>query len=185
MGTLAINKTGTSHSVVDINFNATGGKIVANEVYAVSGTHPSNPFQYQSILYRNSSGGKSSGYLFVDGFPALLSDFNPVSTNSFYDYSTGGYSTFGIWNVRRATNVYGPDGVSVHAVVNAGGQVAGTVSVQTGQSHPDWMLIKYFKQSGGSWVPMYTQTGGATPNGFAPIGLEYGSTLSTLSIYGV
>lgn len=31
MGTLAINKTGTSHNVVDINFNAAGGKIVANE----------------------------------------------------------------------------------------------------------------------------------------------------------
>ncbi|ULO04780.1 hypothetical protein H1230_16615 [Paenibacillus sp. 19GGS1-52] len=185
MGTLAINKTGTSHNVEDYNFNLTGGKILANEVFAITGTHPGNPYQYQAIRYRNSSGALATGYLFIDGFPALISNFSPVSTSSFYDYSTGGYSTFGIWNVRRSTNVYGPDGVSIHAVVNSGGQVAGPLDAQTGQSHPDWLLVKYFKQSGGSWIPMYQQTGGATPNGFAPIGLEYGSTMSTLSIYGV
>lgn len=179
---ICVNMSGVTHNVEDVNFNPTGGKILPLEVYATTGVHPTS-IQWQQIKYRNSAGNIASGYLFSD-YGGINGDFLPISYNDFYDAATGSYINMGIWNVRRSTNIYGPDGQTVHAVISAGGQVAGPREVQTGNSHADWLLVKYFKQPNGSWTSMYSKTNGATSNGFAPIGLEYGSTKSTLSIYG-
>lgn len=179
---ISVNMSGVVHNVVDVNFKENGGKIGIKEVYINTGRHPSNPYQYGKINYRNSSGSVVEGYLF-DDYAGINGDFLWSSTGTFLDFAENANRTFGIWNVRRSTNVYGPDGVTVHAVIQAGGLVAAPTNIQTGTSHPDWLLIKYFKQPNGNWTSMKAQIG-TTDVGFAPIGMNYGSSKSTLSVYG-
>ena len=52
-----------------------------------------------------------------------------------------------------------------------------------GESHPDWKSIYYVKSSKtGKWVPIVE--GDDTVNGFVDVGLNQGSTPSTISMYG-
>lgn len=186
MGYIAINNSGASQTVWNYEMNQSLGKLLPREVYAIGGAHPTQ-YDVVRVKFRNASGNAATGYVYmgVQGIDLPFTAY-PASTNSFYDYTSHSYDEYAVWNVRRATKIYGPDGVTVHATINAGGQVAAPINNggQSGSSNIDWLLVKYFKQPGGSWTSMYEKTNNAAKHGFAPIGLEYGSMTNTLSVYG-
>lgn len=142
------------------------------------------------IVFRNSSGQKATGYLDTAGVTGISSWYNhPISKVTLKDYETGTNKEHYVYNVRRTSTIYKPDGMALTTKISAGGAVAVPAGEagESGSSHPDWMLVRYIKtDSSASWTPVYNL---APPYnnlyyGFVPIGLEYGSGENMLSVYG-
>ena len=73
--------------------------------------------------------------------------------------------------VRKCIPLLEPDGMRVACRSNA-----------TGENHPDWKLINFVERStDGEWIPV---TGDGYQHGFVDIGLNQGSTPSSISMYG-
>lgn len=189
MGWLQVNTLNQAVDVEDYNFNKIG-KINVGEAYGSFGPHTSP--QYLKIRFRNSSGNIAEGILFADWGGASGDVDTPwtdlhVGTVTLKDYSTLNNVTHKIYNVRRTTNFYKPNGSLIDSV-SAGGQVAvmSSRAGESGTSNPDWMLIHYVKKTASSqWqsiLGMVSEFNGY--HGFIPIGLNHGSTKNTLSVYG-
>jgi len=190
MGWLMVNTLNQAVDVEDINFNKIG-KINVGEAYGSFGQHTSP--QYLKIRFRNSSGSIQTGYLFADWGGAAGDVDTPwtnfhVGTVTLKDYSTLNNVTHKIYNVRRTTNIYKPDGTTIIDTISAGGQVAmmSSYAGESGTSNPDWMLIHYYKKTSSSaWQSILGSVSEFNLyHGFVPIGLNHGSTKNTLSVYG-
>lgn len=182
MGTLIVNKFGQLE-VMNYAGDTQIGKLVLNEAFA----HSSNQDSMRWIIkFRNSSGQAATGYLDTAGVGSLpsWSDY-PISTVTLYDYATGRDIEHYVYNVRRTSTIYNASATALSTKISAGGAVAVPAGEagESGSSHPDWMLIRYVKTSStGSWQSLYNLH--KVYYGYVPIGLEYGSGESTLSVYG-
>ena len=133
---------------------------------------------FTNIYFRNSSGVLTWGY---------IHDTSDVSRDVFtycikYPYEKK--PLFGkeycIFKFRRSEEIYTPSGTRWGTV--ASGMRVACLSGMMGESHPDWMAINYVERStDGEWVPV---TEGTKKYGFVDIGLNVGSTPSTISMYG-
>lgn len=128
------------------------------------------------IWFRNSSGKLVQGYVY---------DWTGSELTECIDYpyrtETINGIKYYIFKFRRSEEVYTASGDPWGSV--ASGMEVACKSAIMGESHPDWKSIYYVKSSKtGKWVPIVE--GDDTVNGFVDVGLNQGSTPSTISMYG-
>jgi hypothetical protein len=158
------------------------GSIYKREVFS---------FQYgeagSTIVFRNSSGRVTTGFLPIldkngnDFFDRETEKKMFTSCTALpYDTVTINGASYVTFKFRRSEEVYTAAGTR-WGTVAAGMRVA-CRSDATGESHPDWKLINFVERStDGEWIPV---TGDGYQHGFVDIGLNQGSTPSSISMYG-
>lgn len=181
MNELHINMSGVSIPVykdfIECNPNDQIGTIYPREAFASSYGDG-----YSVIFFRNSSGNITIGYIPVQYELDRETEkklFTPCTTLPYNAVTINGasYVTF---KLRRSEEVYTAAGTR-WGTVAAGMRVA-CRSNATGDNHPDWKLINFVERStDGEWIPV---TGDGYQHGFVDIGLNQGSTPSSISMYG-
>lgn len=141
------------------------------------------------IYFRNSSGNIVQGFYYGtdangnDVFPSYAAEQVAFSPCTDYAYSTGETihgEDFYTFKFRRNEEVYTSTGTR-WGTVAAGMEVACHTNLM-GDNHPDWKQINYVKRStDGEWIPV---SANGNDYGYVDIGLNRGSTPSTISMYG-
>lgn len=147
------------------------GTIYVNEAYVVLGEGGS----YNNILFRNSSGNLSYGYLYDPSFS---------QTTRMSDYPYGTVDELGeyCFKMRRSESIVKKDG-SNWGTVASGRRVVVNTDV-CGETMPYRCMVTYVENTSGVWIPVTSSSHPSDAYGFLDMGLSDGSTSSTISMYG-
>lgn len=165
MAYAAINASG---KVINVRAQIGGtgniiGQLFPNEVYI----HINNFRECQVINFVGPGGGFLHGYISPQ-------DTCPGSMDIMTNYPIRTMENYKIMGVRRNTEVIKPNG-TVAGIISAGSQIACTERTD-GQIQFAHILIAGMVD-GASVAPVYA-------NCFVDMGLEYGSSFSSMTVYG-
>jgi hypothetical protein len=178
MSNPAVNKSGSSIDVRDLNTDTVIGQLLNNEVFIYTGGHGS----LTAVYFKTSSGTMANGILISPPSNAVVNIAN-------YPYGTitnaDGNSRYTL-KARSSVTIYKGD-ESVWGTLASGAQVAlawsGSMSgIFMGTNNLTWIAVSYVQQMpAGTWVKV---DGAGYNYGYIPMGFEYGSSGSTLTLYG-
>lgn len=168
----AINKTSNTYPIREYPINGQSsntiiGRLYPNEICGCNTEHSSY------VLFLSSSGTLKNGLLDVS--------VTNLSNIENYPYSREVIDgkTYLIYHMRKTKNVYKGSGERWGSV--AAGMYVATDNCEAGESHKDWMKIKYVKSTSGQWVAV---TGDGYNHGFVDTGLSTASAGSIIALHG-
>lgn len=151
------------------------GTIYAREAFAF---HEGLEDGSAELWFRDSSGKLVQGFIYDWAGSELTECIDyPYTTDDDID---GKGTLYYIFKFRRSEEVYTAAGNRWGTV--ASGMEVACQTAMMGDNHPDWKGINYVKRSSdGKWIKV---TGDGYDYGFVDVGLNQGSTPSTISMYG-
>lgn len=179
MSWLVINKGG-NYPIYDgyQNYKKVGTLYNREAFIAIGGE------EFENIMFLSSDGKLRTAGVDTYRYPFPTDGYNYCTDYPYSIENINGVNYY-IFKMRRTMNVYKSDS-NYWGKVAAGMYIA-THSSTTGESHKDWLIADYIKDTNGSWVRIDEKTT-SNPNGknygFVDTGLSIASGYSSIPLYG-